>query len=580
MEKWLDDLDKTEINEVLKYLQKRVNDSLDKDTADEVFGPDPFVGLSGRSLLDTVRLATKKCITNPSNLLQKSFGFFSDIKDVLLKESDLAPDKKDPRFLDTTWQENLFYRNWLKSYLGWKKQMARWVEDEKLSDEDKHRIMFVVDLFTDALSPSNCLLNPIAVKRFFETGGTSFAKGTQNFIKEMITNSGLPSQVDKTKFTVGKNLAMTPGSVIYRNEMLELIHYRPQAEKVFDRPILLIPPQINKYYILDLSEKKSVVKFMLSQGLQVFIVSWRNPTPKESHWGIGNYINALDKAVDVILEITGNKSLNAMAACTGGITALAMLGYYSAMDIDKMASLTLLVSMYDMSEKSAFSMFADDKMIDTARKRSAKKGVLKGSEMARIFSWMRPNNLIWNYWVNNYLLGEAPPAFDILFWNADTTELSAAFHSDILDLLQTNAFVQPGKVIINGQPIDLGKITSDVFSVAGTTDHICPWKGCYRSALNVGAKNNKNVFLLSQSGHMQCILNLPGNPKSAYYKNDAPHRNPKKWLETAESVRDSWWNNWTEWISERSGDLKSPPAEIGNKKYPPIMDAPGEYVKG
>ena len=575
---WFDNLSEAEIDEVIRYLEKKANKPLGRKTSQEVFGPNPFVGISRRGLLDTVSLVAKKVAANPMNLNSKMLGFLDEVRKALLLKSDLEPDKKDRRFLDTAWKENIFYNSLLKTYLGLKKQMHQWIRDENFSTQDQERVEYLVELFLDAFSPTNTLLNPTAVKRFYDTGGKSYVRGAQNLIRDLITNSGMPSQVDKTAFELGKNIGTTAGSVIYRNEVLELIQYKPLTDKVRSRPVLIVPPQINKYYILDLSEKNSIVKYLLGQGMRVFVVSWRNPTPRERHWGMENYIEALDKAVDVALDITGVKQLNAIAACTGGITALTLLGYHTALEVKKMATLTLLVSLYDMDSDSQMGMFADKETIAVARRRSARKGVLEGSEMARVFAWMRPNDLIWNYWVNNYLAGNKPPAFDILYWNSDTTRLPATFHSEVLDMVESNSLIKPGGVKIKGTPIDLREVTSELFSVAGTMDHICPWKGCYRSALSVG-KKEKNVFILSQSGHMQCILNLPGNPKAAYYYSDTYYEEGEKWLESAEKKQESWWTYWIEWISKRSGEMKNAPAKLGNKKYTPLYDAPGNYVK-
>ncbi|MBL7204203.1 MAG: alpha/beta fold hydrolase [Desulfobacteraceae bacterium] len=545
-----------------------------------MLGPNPFVGISRRSIFGTARLAAMQTIKNPLNLVKHSVGFAKEVTNVVRGKSDLASHPKDRRFADTAWKNNPFHRAWLQIYLAAQKEVEGWIEDEKIHDYDKHRLKFLTSLLVDGLAPSNSFLNPAALKRFIETGGLSAVKGTKQMVSDAIAHFGMPSSVDKSPFEVGENLANTPGAVIYRNDVLELIQYQPAIEKVFKRPMLIIPPQINKFYIFDLSEDKSVVKYMLSKGLQVFIVSWKNPTPKQRHWNLTTYISALEKAIDVIADITGSMDVNAMAACSGGLTFVSLLAYFAAQKIEKVNSASLLVCLYDMesgsTEGTPMSLFADQASIETARRGSARKGIMDGSQMARIFAWLRPNDLIWNYWVNNYLMGNSPPAFDVLYWNADTTCLSAAFHSEMLEIFEHNPLVKRGGKSIKNTPIDLSQVQCETYSVAGTTDHICPWTGCYHSARNLGGQK---VFILSHSGHIQSILNMPGNPKAAYYINSDPMgEDPEEWKAGAVKGKGSWWEHWAEWIAERSGDMKKAPKKLGNKDHHAKCDAPGTYV--
>jgi polyhydroxyalkanoate synthase len=573
-------MDQSEIDKAIEELLRRRAQLLGSKTSEKVLGSNPYVGISPRSVLDTACLVIEQIIKNPLNLVKHYFNFVEEITKVSRNASELAPLPGDRRFADPAWRNSPFHRAWLQIYLAAQKELEGWIEDEKIQKYDKKRLKFLVALLVDGLAPSNSVLNPEALKRYIETGGLSLIKGGQQLLSDFLKHPGMPSSVDKNAFKVGENLVNTAGAVIYRNDVLELIQYKPTAEKVFSRPILIIPPQINKFYVFDLSEDKSVVKYMLSKGLQVFIVSWKNPTPKERHWNLTTYISALEEAINVITKITGSKDVNAMAACSGGVTFIALLAYFAANQIKVVNTASLLVSVYDMGSKAIqgtpMALFADKESIKTARRLSARKGVVDGSQMARVFAWMRPSDLIWNYWVNNYLMGNTPPAFDILYWNADTTCLPAKFHSEMLDLFEDNPLVKPGEKIIKNTPIDLSQVQCDTYTVAGNNDHICPWPACYRSVQHLGGKK---VFVLSTSGHIQSILNMPGNPKASYKINpEGMIEDPEQWMAGAKVEKGSWWEHWSGWITERSGDLKNISKKLGNKNHRILCESPGTYV--
>ena len=385
----------------------------------------------------------------------------------------------------------------------------------------------------------------------------------------------MPSQVNMDAFEVGKNLGTTEGAVVFRNEVLELIQYQPTTEQVLERPLLVVPPQINKFYVFDLSPEKSLARFCLRSNVQTFIVSWRNPTKAQREWGLSTYIDALKEAVDAVLAITGCKDLNMLGACSGGITCTALLGHYAALGENKVNALTLLVSVLDTTLDNQVALFVDEQTLEAAKRHSYQAGVLEGRDMAKVFAWMRPNDLIWNYWVNNYLLGKAPPPFDILYWNNDNTRLPAALHGDLLDFFKHNPLSHPGGLEVCGTPIDLQKVTVDSFSVAGINDHITPWDAVYRSTQLLGGDKR---FVLSNSGHIQSILNPPGNPKSRYMTSSEMPAQADDWQENSTKHTDSWWLYWQAWLAERSGALKPAPAKLGNKAYPSAEASPGTYV--
>jgi polyhydroxyalkanoate synthase len=420
--------------------------------------------------------------------------------------------------------------------------------------------------------------NPAALKKLVDTGGASIVHGLENFIGDLARNGGLPAQVDRRNFVVGKNLATTPGSVVYRSPVMELIQYRSVRNEVHRRPLLIAPPQINKFYVFDLVPEKSIVQLALKGDLQTFAISWKNPTPAESHFGLDTYVGALEEAVDVMRDITGSADVNIWGSCSGGITTSALLGNLAARGQAKVCSATIAVCVLDMSmtQNTTAGIFVTPESIVAAKSASQGAGVVEGRDLARMFAWMRPNDLIWNYWVNNYLLGNTPPAFDILYWNNDTTRLSARLHADFLDLIDANPFVNAGRLDVRGMPLDMRRVNMDSYIVAGVTDHITPWREAYKTAKLFGERSS---FVLANSGHIQSLLNPPpGNPKAAFWTAAARPASAEAWLEQATKFGGSWWPHWLEWIKYRSGELTSAPETPGSENNPPLGAAPGRYV--
>jgi polyhydroxyalkanoate synthase len=388
------------------------------------------------------------------------------------------------------------------------------------------------------------------------------------------------SQVDKRPFKLGENIATSKGAVVHRTEMYELIHYAPTTDEVYEIPQLTIPPQINKMYINDLSPEKSIIKWQVDNGVQTFVISWRNPSKDQGVWGMDEYIASCEEALAVVSEITGSKKVNVSAGCSGGQTASVLASKLAATKNDILGSLTLMVCVLHPknTDIEAASLVSDNGM-KLARQRAAKAGIIKADDLARGFAWLRPNDLIWGYVINNYLLGMDPPAFDVLYWNSDATNLSASLMGDFLTLFEKMAFVEAGTVEMAGHKVDLTKVTADLFILGGVTDHITPWKATYRSTQLFGSKDV--TYVLSQSGHMQAILNPPGNPKAKYFVQSKKGKLPEtadEWLQGTEEVKGSWWPYWMEWIQARAGKKKAAPADMGSKKHPPMEAAPGLYV--
>ncbi|MWV12364.1 class II poly(R)-hydroxyalkanoic acid synthase [Pseudomonas sp. R-28-1W-6] len=535
-----------------------------------------MIGLRGRDLFSTLRTLAFQGLRQPVHSTRHLFAFGKQLGRVMLGDTPHQPNPQDARFSDPTWRLNPFYKRSLQAYLAWQKQLKAWIDESDLSPDDRTRAHFLFALLNDAIAPSNSLLNPQALKELFNTGGSSVLRGARHLFDDLLHNSGLPSQVNKQAFEVGRNLATAAGAVVFRSEMLELIHYKPMSEKQYATPLLIVPPQINKFYIFDLSPEKSFIQYCLKNDLQTFVISWRNPDARHREWGLSSYVQALEEAIDVCRAITGSKEVNLMGACAGGLTIAALQGHLQAKkQLRKVGCATYLVSLLDSQVDSPAMLFADEQTLESAKRRSYQSGVLDGRDMAKVFAWMRPNDLIWNYWVNNYLLGKEPPAFDILYWNNDNTRLPAALHGDLLDLFKHNPLTRAGAMEICGTPIDLSKVTLDSFSVAGINDHITPWDSVYRSALLLGGDSR---FVLSNSGHIQSILNPPGNPKATYLDNGKLSGDHRAWYYDAKKQEGSWWPEWLAWIQQRSGERRETVLSIGNSKYPAMEAAPGTYV--
>ncbi|WP_053214767.1 class II poly(R)-hydroxyalkanoic acid synthase [Pseudomonas sp. Q12-87] len=556
----------------------------DKPAKGSISAPASFInvqsavtGLRGRDLLSTLHSVVAQGLRNPVHSARHALKLGGQLGRVLLGETLHPTNPNDQRFADPTWQLNPFYRRSLQAYLSWQKQVRSWIDESTLSEDDRARAHFVFALLNDAVSPSNTLLNPLAVKELFNSGGTSLIRGISHLVDDLLHNDGLPRQIPPHAFEVGKTLATTPGAVVFRNELLELIQYRPMSEKQYAKPLLIVPPQINKFYIFDLSPSNSFVQYALKNGLQVFIISWRNPDVRHREWGLSSYVEATEEAMNVCRAITGAREVNLMGACAGGMTIAALQGHLQAKrQLRRVASATYLVSLLDCQIDSPATLFIDEQTLEAAKRRSYQKGVLDGRDMARVFAWMRPNDLIWTYFINNYLLGKEPPAFDILYWNNDCTRLPAAYHGDLLDFFKHNPLTHPGGLEVCGTPIDLQKVTVDSFSVGGINDHITPWDAVYRSTLLLGGEKR---FVLSNSGHVQSILNPPGNPKANFIESPKLSSDPRAWYYDAKHTEGSWWTQWLEWIQARSGAQHETLMTLGNANYPPLEAAPGTYVR-
>ena len=519
-----------------------------------------------------------EAFTQPAKAINQSLAAGQEMLKALTGQSDIQPEQGDKRFRDPVWTTNPGYKFLMEGYLAWSEAITRWVDSLDVPERDRLRAKLLSGLITDALAPTSALLtNPTAMKMTLDQGGKNLVAGFRNFMRDMTTNNGLPSMVDKSKFRVGGNLGVSKGKVVYVEDHLELIRYAPKTDQVYQVPVFIVPPQINKFYVWDLAPGRSIVEYLVSQGHQVFIVSWRNPTAEQADWDLESYVEALDRATAAACEISGSKTLNMVGACSGGITAALLIALWGARGDTRAASFSLLVAIIDVEGGADTSMglFANIETLQLAKLFSRSKGVLEGRDLERAFAWLRPNDLIWAYWVNNYLLGQEPPAFDILFWNADTTNLPAALHRDLLNLLEAGGMTGGRGPTIGGHKLELGQITCDTYLMGGETDHITPWDGCYLTTKGLGGNWQ---FVLSQSGHIQSLINPPGNPKARFFTNAANPATAEEFLAGAEAHPGSWWPHWVEWLNAHGGDKVPAPKALGSRKHKPGIDAPGAYV--
>jgi polyhydroxyalkanoate synthase subunit PhaC len=482
----------------------------------------------------------------------------------------------DKRFTAPEWHTNPAYRTLMEIYLLASDWLLEQGDAEDIDEAERRRVNFHLRQFVDAMSPTLMLLsNPAALRKAIETGGASMAAGARNLMADIA--AGRLSMVDAEAFAPGRNLALTPGKVIYRNRLIELIQYQPTAKKVYERPLLILPPWINKFYILDMQPKNSLVKYLVDQGFTVFMVSWKNPDASMDGIGIEDYMDLGPLgASDVAREITGSPAVNVMGYCIGGTLLAMTLAVLAAKGEERFNSASFMVSLQDFLRVGDTAVFMDEPGLDLIEQQMMDRGYLDSREMSNMFSLLRSNDLIWANVVNNYLLGNKPPAFDLLYWNSDGTRMTRAAHSWYLrNTYVENNLVKPGKIALKGVPIDLARIKQDCYAVGAEKDHIVPWDAAWRITQLFGGDVR---FVRASSGHIAGIINPPGG-KGAYWTREMDNTgsSPEQWLQSAARHEGSWWTDWTAWLSARSGRQVVPPS-MGSEKHPPLQDAPGSYV--
>ena len=513
----------------------------------------------------------------PGVVADRVGSFGRELASIARGTSDCAPAKPDKRFSDPAWQNNPLTKRSMQAYLATAEFVDSLFADAELDWRDAERIRFALNVIMEGLAPSNSpLISPLGWKALVDTGGLNVVRGVRRFLRDMAVPPRIPSMVESDAFTVGEDLAVTPGAVVYRNDVFELIQYTPRTEKVWTVPLLMVPPVINKFYILDIAPGRSMVEYLLDQGQQVFAISWRNPTAAQRSWGCDKYGGAILDALDAIQKVTGSQSAHVQASCSGGMLAAMTAAHLSATgEAERIASLTLMVTVLDQG-REGLAAAIDETAAKLAIASSARKGYLDGRALAEVFAWLRPTDLVWRYWVNNYLQGRSPAPFDVLFWNADTTRLPAALHREMVSMGLRNALVEPGGVRMLGTPVDLGTVTADTYVVAGVADHISPWQSCYHSARMLGSKDLR--FILSSSGHIAALVNPPGNTKASYRAGNVDEREPTRWAAAAETHTDSWWPDFSAWLADRGGKQQPAPTVLGGDGLAALGPAPGSYV--
>ncbi|HYZ62404.1 MAG TPA: class I poly(R)-hydroxyalkanoic acid synthase, partial [Acetobacteraceae bacterium] len=487
----------------------------------------------------------------------------------------------DRRFKDDAWKENEVFDFIKQSYL----LSARYVQDivshvDGLDPKTARKVDFYARQFVDAMSPSNFLLtNPEVLRKTSETGGENLLRGLNNLLADLERGRGKLTikMTDTEAFRLGENIAVSPGQVVYQNELIQLIQYSPSTETVLKRPLLVTPPWINKFYILDLRPKNSFVRWAVSQGHTVFMISWVNPDEKLAEMRFDDYMSkGILAALDAIEQATGEREVNAIGYCLGGTLLASTLAWMAATGDDRIKTATFFVTMTDFQEAGELSVFIDEEQLRSLEEKMEKRGYLEGSEMASTFNMLRANDLIWSFVVNNYLMGNEPFPFDLLYWNGDSTRMPAAMHSFYLrKMYQENLLCRQGGIELNGQPIDLGKVKVPAYFLSTREDHIAPWKSTYRGTQLLGGENR---FVLAASGHIAGVVNPPEGGKYSHWINDTLAPDAESWLASASELAGSWWPDWHRWILAH--DKQEVPARIpGQGGLPAIEPAPGSYVK-
>jgi polyhydroxyalkanoate synthase subunit PhaC len=496
----------------------------------------------------------------------------------------LTPAAKDRRFADPDWERNPWFFAQRQAYLAWARclrELAGADTAEAPSAEapsaEAEKLSFAVGVVIDALAPTNFLLsNPTALRKAWKTGGRSVLKGQLNFIRDLKSNGGMPSQVDRSGFEVGRNLAATPGQVVFRNDLMELIQYTPQTQTVFAVPLLLSPPWINKYYVMDLAPERSFVEWAVRHGHTVFAISYRNPDASMRDVALDDYlIRGPREALDVVRDITGAPRANLVGLCLGGTLTVMLEAYLAAQGDDRINSVTLLNTLVDFSHPGPLGNFTDATTIERLERKMAKRGFLDQADMANTFNALRDNDLIWSYVARNWLMGEKPPAFDILAWNADSTRMPAAMHSFYLRSCYLENQLAEDKMTLAGVDLHVGAVTGEHYIVAAVEDHIAPWRSSYATTELLSGPTR---FVLTSAGHIAGIVNPPG-PKARLWTNDDLSGDADSWRAGAVETAGSWWEDWAGWIKARAGRRGKLPA-MGSDTYAVLGDAPGTYIRG
>lgn len=575
--------------EIAERSQRLVNDFLTRHVKEgDISATDPM-NIGGAFMEMTTRM-----MSDPAKLMQAQVSLWHDYMQLWQNAANrmmghdqgpvVTPERGDRRFKDAAWSENQVFDFMKQSYLLTSRWLQSTVKDVSgMTSKDAQKVDFYTRQFVEALSPSNFLVtNPEAIRATIESGGENLVKGLQNLLTDLERGKGklAISMTDYEAFKVGENIAVSPGKVVFRNDLMELLQFTPSTPKARSTPLLIIPPWINKYYILDLRKENSFIKYAVDQGNTVFVISWVNPNATLARKSFADYmLEGPLAAIDAIEKTTGEGEVNAIGYCIGGTLLACALAYMAAKDAAKakrVRSATFFTTMVDFEEAGELGVFVDEKQLDNLDAKMNERGYLEGSEMANTFNMMRGNDLIWSFVVNNYLLGKDPFPFDLLYWNSDSTRMPAAMHSFYLrKMYLENKLVKPGGIELAGVPLDLRKIKVPCYIISTREDHIAPWKATYRATQLYSGPIR---FVLAASGHIAGVVNPPAAGKYCHWINEDLPKDPDKWLEKAAQKEGSWWPDWDSWV-KKFGGKEVPARDPAKGKLKALCDAPGTYVK-
>ena len=535
------------------------------------------LGVDAKAFIETWGEILETSLQQPTATYHATRQLLENAAQIILGRSELTPEPGDRRFTDPAWDESALFRRLAQGYVAWGESLDTWLHESGLEGMEYERARYVLDAAKDVLAPVNTLLgNPEALRRMRETRGRSLFTGLRNFVDDMKHNHGYPACADRNAFKVGQDVAASEGAVVFRNELLELIQYQPATDRVVDAPLLYVFSQVNRFYLGDLTPDRSMFQKLLKAGIPVFAVSWRNPTAAQRDWNLDTYAEGIIHAIRVIREVTGTPRVNLMGLCAGGLAASAAAGVLQARGDDWVNSLSLFVNVLDSRpEDSDFGLFVSERSVEAQKQMTRMRGLYEEKQVFEMFAMLRWEDNVMSFLRSNYLLGDEPPAHPLLFWSIDYTRLPAGLHADFLDLSLENRMAKREMRVL-GKRVDLSAIEYPVYIMAGSTDHITPWKACYRSTQLF---DTDLTFVLTNQNHTQTISSRDDNKHLKHWVGDTYPEDPEAWLENVTEQAGSWIGHWIEWLKAHSPeDAVDAPTEYGNATYPELDPAPGRYV--
>ncbi len=534
------------------------------------------LALDRRAMLESLQLVVDRATQQPRAVVDSMGSLLSDLISITFGSSKIEPAPKDARFKDDSWRDNPIYRRVGQAYLAWGRSVDEWLAHSQFDDLERERARFMLDIMKDLAAPMNTLPgNPEALRKAVETRGESLLKGIRNYIDDVRHNHGYPAVADRAAFKVGVDVCASKGSVVFCNELLEVIQYEPKTPDVHAVPLVYVFSQVNRFYLGDLTPDRSLFQKLLDAGIQVFAVSWRNPTEKQRDWGLDTYAQGVIQAVSVAREITNQAKVNLIGVCAGGLTTAVAAGVLGARGDDWLESLSLFINILDNRPlDSDFGLFVSERSVTAQKSRVRAEGLFDEKNVFEMFAWLRPEENVMTFFRSNYLLGEDPPSHPLLFWSMDYTRLPAGLYSDFLDLSYANKLAK-GELLALGNRINLKSVTCDTYLMAGSTDHITPWKGAYRSTQLFGGDIE---FVLTNQNHTQTISARGDNKHLKYWMADTLPPDADDWLANAKEHKGDWRDHWFRWLAAHSGPRVTAPTVLGSNKYPALYAAPGRYV--